>query len=183
MTIHGHFQEVACIWASGPLFQVFVWQPLTSGKQNHQFLLRTGQKRYPKHFVSCSWLFRALAERKSWTTVYPSLKNVQVPISPLFGEWPDNLQVSMGCWRPRIAKLMKSNREVFWIWSLFSGMLMYFMCLLLAVISTGFLYQKFTEFYSSEVELMVKPWIIPQFPIMYIYIWSKCKYVRYILCY
>lgn len=35
------------VWATGPLLQVFVWQPVKFGKQNHQFLLRTDQKRYP----------------------------------------------------------------------------------------------------------------------------------------
>lgn len=144
----------ACISASGRSY-------FMSLLANHFSLenwttLSKGRRRYPNPFVSFSWVVRALAERQSWIAIHPKPEEVQAPISLLPGERSDNFQASLGHRRPRITKLMKSNRtrrsitmdqdeavfpgkEVFWIASLISVMLKYFLCWMLGATSTAFL--------------------------------------------
>lgn len=150
----GNTQEVACSSASGRSYFLSLLADHLS--LENWTTINKGQRRYPNPFVSFRWVVRALAERQSWITIHPKPEKVRALISLLPGEQPDNFQASVGRWRPRIAKLMKSNRarrsitmdqdetafpgrDVFWTASLFSVMLKYFMCWLLGAISTAFL--------------------------------------------
>ena len=105
----GNAQEVACISASGRSY--FMSLLANHLSLENWTILCKGQRRYPNPFVSFIWVIRALAKRQSWIAVHPKPEKVQAPISLLPGEQSDNFQVSLGHWRPRVAKLMKSEQE------------------------------------------------------------------------